>query len=93
MRILGDRLLLSPLPVKTKSDGGIHLPDGQAGDKMVYWRVEQTGSKVKDDCFHPGVIVLTPLYFSHTTLEDGSGRKIVDCNQIEAMLEPDTPDI
>jgi len=89
MRLLGDRLLLSPLPVQERSAGGIVLPQGQAGDVMMWWKVDQLGSKFSKPEVKVGDTVVTPLHFTHTTLEDGSGRKIVDSDQIHGMLEPE----
>jgi co-chaperonin GroES (HSP10) len=93
MRILGNRLLLSPLPARETSPGGILLPQAQTGDVMHYWRVEAvgTGKRLKHGELVPpefavGDLVITPLHFSHTTLEDGTNRKIVDCDQIEGKL-------
>lgn len=94
IRILGDRVLLTPLPVQTISAGGIMLPQGQTGDKMMYWRVDQIGTGKVDKKgnrsapeFNVGQTVVTLLYFSHHTLEDGSGRKIVDCEHVIAKVE------
>jgi hypothetical protein len=32
-------------------------------------------------------MVITKLQFSHHQLEDGTGRRIVGCDQIEGVLE------
>jgi hypothetical protein len=93
MRILGDRLLLSPLPAKKLSDGGIHLLDGQVGDKFIWYRIDQVGTQVKEEVFHVGQVVVTPLYFTHTHLEDGTNRKIVGVDQIHGVILEPTPDI
>lgn len=93
MRILGNRALVSPLPAREKSAGGIVLPQAQVGDVMHYWRVEAVGPGKRDKQgnlvppdFKVGDLVITPLHFSHTTLEDGTGRKIVDCDQFEGKF-------
>ena len=100
MRLLGNRLLLSPLPVKEFSDGGIVLPQGQVGDKKMLWRVDQVGPGIVRKSgvnpmaeFEVGQTVVTPLFFSHHTLEDGTGRKIIDCDQVVAVIEEETADI
>jgi co-chaperonin GroES (HSP10) len=92
-RILGDRLLISPLPEKEFSDGGIVLPRGQVGDVKQLWRVEQLGEGNACKDFSLGQTVITPLHFSHFTLEDGTGRKIVDCDQIVGVFEEPEPDL
>lgn len=93
-RILGDRVLLSPLPAVEKTEGGIIMPQGQAGDVMLYWRVEKVGEGKpgKDGQLQPmkvkvGDIVITPLYHDHVTLEDGSNRKLVGVDQIIGKFE------
>ncbi len=93
MKLLGDRILIAPLPDQEKTAGGIILPQAQVGDVRYYWRVEQVGPGKRDKSgelkapeFTVGDLVVTPLHFSHTTLEDGSGRKIVDCEQIIGKL-------
>lgn len=98
-RILGDRVLLSPLPPVEKTSGGIIMPQGQAGDVMHYWRVEAVGEgkRDKDGLLVPlevkvGDIVVTPLYHDHVTLEDGSHRKLVSVDQIIGKFV-DEPDV
>lgn len=93
MRILGDRILISPLPEKTISDGGIHLPGGETGDKKLFWKVDQLGTKASVPEIQAGSTVITPGYFSHTTLEDGSGRKIIGCDQIEGVFVEELPPV
>jgi co-chaperonin GroES (HSP10) len=92
MKLLGDRLLISPLPVQQRSEGGMFLPQGQVGDAKLWWRVEAVGPGARNKHgvvrpveFAVGDTVLTPLHFTHTTLEDGT--KIVECDQIIARLE------
>ena len=89
MRLLGDRLLLAPLPDRVQSEGGIILPQGQVGDVRYFWKVEAIGEKPNPDLV-VGDTVVTPLYFDHVTLEDGTGRKIVKADQIIAKLEAPT---
>jgi co-chaperonin GroES (HSP10) len=88
-RIIGDRVLLSPLPPQEKTLTGLFLPQAQQGDVMYYWRVDQVGEgkRGKDGelvppAFAVGELVITPLHFTHTTIEDGTNRKLVDCEQI-----------
>lgn len=85
MRILGNRVLLEPLPQATQSSGGIHLVERYQDDKMQY-RVAGigTGKRIPEE-IAVGDCVLTPLYFDHTTLEDGTGRKIVGVEQLIAV--------
>lgn len=87
MKILGDRLLLSPLPVQEVSDGGIFMPAERVGDKRQWYRIDQlgTGTKALLD-FKVGQTVITPLHFSHYEFDDGSKRKIVGCDQIHGVL-------
>lgn len=99
MRILGNRLLLAPLPPREQSAGGIILPQGQAGDVMYFWKVDAVGAgkalkngDIPVNEFSVGDTVITPLYFDHTTLEDGTKRKIVGCEQIVGKLET-VPDL
>lgn len=92
-KILGNRLLLSPLPEKEFSDGGIVLPKGQAGDIKQLWRVEQLGEGRGCEDFTIGQTLISPLHLSHHSLEDGTGRKIVDCDQMVAKFEQPEPDI
>ena len=96
MRILGDRLLLSPLPVQEISNGGIHLPAAHVGDFKMFWKVDEVGPGLRNKRgeivppeFKVGDTVITPLHFSHFTMEDGTERKIVTCDQILGILEPE----
>ncbi len=86
MKILGDRVLISPLPVQERSAGGIVLPLGQAGDFMQWWRVESLGTGKTCAELSIGQTVLTETRTTHTTLEDGTGRKIMGTDQIIAKV-------
>ena len=44
MKLLGNRLLVAPMPVQEKSDGGIILPHADVADKKLWWRIEQVGT-------------------------------------------------
>lgn len=85
MKILGNRVLLEPLPKPTVSEGGIHFVMRYQDDKMQ-WRVAAvgTGTKIPAE-IQVGCSVLSPLYFDHFTLEDGTGRKIVGIDQLIAV--------
>lgn len=85
MKILGNRVLLEPLPKPTRSAGGIHFAMPWQDDKMQ-WRIAALGNgkKVPPE-IEVGNFVLTPLYFNHFTLEDGTGRKIVGVEQLLAV--------
>lgn len=88
MKILGNRLLIAPLPVQEKSDGGIFLPQAPVGDVKQWWRVEavgthepkrdgrlrQHGTSAAD--YHVGQVVCLNNAYTNSTLPDG--RKIVD---------------
>lgn len=100
MRILGNKLLVAPLPPQEKSAGGIVMPAEQVGDLKMWWRVEQVGEgaalpkkpKTKPhgllaSDYRVGEVVITKLQFSHHHLEDGTGRRIVSCDQFEGRLE------
>jgi co-chaperonin GroES (HSP10) len=90
--------MLEPLPVQESSSGGIFLPKSHVGDQKLWWRVVALGTHVTEpgkphthgtsaSDYQLGQVVLTPLHFSHTTLEDGSERKIVDVDQLIAVLD------
>src|SRR6267378_6317391 len=85
MKILGDRLLVSPLPVQERSSGGIVLPQGQAGDFMQWWKIESLGTGKTCADLAVGQTVLTETRTTHETLDDG--RKIMGTDQIIAKLE------
>lgn len=101
MKLLGNRILISPLPVQERTETGLFLPEGSAGDKKLWWRVDQIGThQPKPGKFRPhgtscsdyeiGQRVLLPGEYTHTTLPDG--RKIVECgrddhDQVIAVLE------
>ena len=98
MKLLGNRLLVAPLPVQEKSDGGIFLPHGAAGDKKLWWRVEQVGTHVPKNIgkrvhgtsamdYHVGQVVCLNNAFTNTTLNDGTERKIVETQYVEAVME------
>jgi co-chaperonin GroES (HSP10) len=91
MRIVGNRVLVSPLPVAELSPGGIVLPHGHAGDFKQWWIVESLGTGVACEDLAVGQTVLTETRTTHETLDDG--RKIMGLDQIIAKLEPDTPEI
>jgi len=85
LKILGNRVLLEPLPKPTQSAGGILFPM-QYQDDGTQWRVAGlgTGPKVPPE-IEVGDCVMSPLYFDHFTLEDGTGRKIVGVEQLIAV--------
>lgn len=72
-----DNVLLSAIPPKPVSAGGIHLVE-QYNDDRMQWIVDAVGPKVTEVV--PGDRVLTPLYFDHVTLADG--RKLVSQKQL-----------
>ena len=98
MKLLGNRLLVSPLPTQEKTESGIFLPQAQAGDKRLWWRIEQVGThQPKRDGklrahgtsasdYRVGQVVLLNNNYTNTTLED-TDRKIVETQYIEAVLE------
>jgi hypothetical protein len=88
------------MPSQERTASGLHLPQAQVGDVRMWWRVEQVGEggalpkKLKTkphglvaSDYAPGDIVCTALHTSHYTFEDGTERKIVDCEQIIGKLE------
>lgn len=98
MKLLGNRLMVSPLPVQEKSGGGIFLPHGAAGDKKLWWRVEQVGThQPKPDKrrahgtsasdYRVGQVVCLNNAFTNTSLDDGTERKIVETQYVEAVME------
>jgi len=90
MKILGNRVLVSPLPVQERSTGGVILPQAQAGDFMQWWRVEILGTGKPCAELAIGQTVLTESRTTHETLHDG--RKIFSMDQIIAKLET-VPDL
>ena len=90
MKLLGNRLLVFPLPVQERTNGNIVLPAGQAGDFKQWWKIEQLGTGHRCADFAIGQTVLTQLHTTHETLDDG--RKILGTDQIIAFLEIE-PDI
>lgn len=96
MKLLGNRLLVAPLPVQEKSDGGIFLPHGDVADKKLWWRIEAVGThqpaggKLRPHGtsaadFNVGQTVLLNNAYTNTTMPDG--RKIVDTQYVEAVIE------
>ncbi len=84
IRPLGNAVLLGQNAAIEKSDGGIYIPPvAQQEGQMAYY-VVAVGPKVKD--IVPGDKVVTPLYFEHVVLEDGTGRKLVRDTQILGVL-------
>ena len=97
MKLLGNNALIEPLPVKEQTEGGIFLPQERVGDKKLFWRVLAVSETAKlpkkraiPEELRAGALVVTPLHFSHHHLEDGTGRRICNVDQFEAVLE-DSP--
>lgn len=104
MKLLGNRLLVAPMPVQEKSDGGIILPHADVADKKLWWRIEQVGTHqpkggklrphgTSASDYHAGQVVCLNNAYTNTTLEDGTGRKIVDTQYIEAVMDEAVPEI
>lgn len=66
---LRDQMLLVQIPPKMTTNGGILLVDQYQDDRMQ-WIVVAAGPKCK--YVQAGDKILTPLYFDHVTLDDGS---------------------
>jgi len=90
--------ILEPLPVLEKTATGIFLPQGQAGDYVMNYKVvrmganplSKKGNEIPQD-FGVGDLVISPLNFSHTTLDNG--HKIVAFDQIIAKFETEMLDL
>lgn len=98
MRILGNRILIAPLPAPTTSANGLHLPVNYNDPRSAQqYRVEAVGPgrRLKTGVTIPpevmvGDYVLAPLHHDHITLDDG--RKIVDASEILMRWRPsETP--
>lgn len=83
LKPLGNRILLSPLPKKLRSAGGLHLIE-QYNDDRTQWKVEAVGTQVKDVV--TGDLVYTPLHFDHTVLDNGC--VITPADQIQMIFGP-----
>ncbi len=91
LKILGNRLLLEPLPKKTHSDGGILLAQAYQDDRSQYRVLALgTGPKIPPEV-RVGDCVMTPLTYDYFTFEDGSGRIIANVDQLIAVWEQNPP--
>ncbi len=82
IRCLKTTVLIGPLPAAKTTASGLHLPESQ---QNVPYYVCAIGPKVEGMAV--GNRVITPLYFDHITLEDGTGRKLVKADQILGVME------
>lgn len=81
-QLLGNRVLLKPLPKPVQSAGGILIPQQYQDDSKLYEVVavgpgEWRKNKKKKMVFHPmevkpGDKVLAELYHDHLILDDGT---------------------
>jgi co-chaperonin GroES (HSP10) len=94
MRLLGNSVLIAPIPQAQQSEGGIYF-DMTRQDDQKQWLVLQTGwgsfrvKKGKPPVYlpievWPGDRVLVDMSLGAKALEDGSHRRIVDASQILA---------
>lgn len=82
LKLLGNRVLLKPLPKTLKSGAGIHYPERYVDDVKLYEVVavgpgEWRKNKKKKMVFHPmevkpGDKVLAELFHDHLIMEDGT---------------------
>jgi len=99
MKLLGNNVLVEPLPQKKMSVGGIVFMERYRDDEMQ-WRVLAAGpgrlvrKKGKPDVFIPVEVepcdhVLTPMvHGNRLAFEDGSKRLIIDADEIIAKWRP-----
>lgn len=99
MRLLGNTVLLEPLPVKLVSPGGIHYFERYRDDRMQF-RVLAVGpgrvvrKKGRPDVLipvevEPGDHCLTAqIHGNKLAFEDGSGRIIIEADEIIAKWRP-----
>jgi len=94
-RMIGNNVLLEPLPQAQQSPGGIHYVQTYRDDQ-TQWRVLSVGpGKVNKKGIlialevKPGDRVVAPLYHDHAVLADG--RRVVDAGQIIAVFGSEAP--
>lgn len=97
MKLIGNIVLVEPLPKKTISEGGIHFVMRYRDDDMQ-WKVLEVGSgtivrkKGKPDVhipieLEPGDHCLTPMVCGNKYVFK-DGRRILDANEIIAKWKP-----
>ena len=88
MRLLGTRLLVSPIAAKLISVGGIHLPHQyQHGENEKTWRVLGVGQGVEE--IRVGDAVLVPNWSHRDDL--GGGRFILEQREVVAVIREEPP--
>lgn len=90
VKLLGNRVLVAPLPQATKSAGGIHLAQRYQDDQMQFrvlavgpGKANKKGVLVPPEV-KPGDQIVAGLYHTHTILEDG--RRVIDASEILAVV-------
>jgi len=90
MKILGNRILIKPLPQDTKSRGGIHLVDNYNDNQMLFEVLDVgPGRRVKGSLLPPEVSVgdriIAHSFQSNVHVFD-DGRKIIDADGVMLVL-------
>lgn len=90
MKLLGNRVLVQPLPQATQSSGGIQYSPSYRDDQTRYrvlavgpGRRLKNGTVIPPEVSH-GDLVIAPLYHDHAILKDGC--RVIDAGQIIAVV-------
>jgi chaperonin GroES len=94
IRLLGNNILIAPINngAETSPSGRLWLAEAYSDDRKQYYVLAVgPGKRNKKGIVVPTEInvgdkILTNLYFSHHTMEDGTGRKIINADHIEAVI-------
>lgn len=87
MKLLGTRILVTPIASKLISTGGIHLPHQyQHGENEKLWRVTDIGQGVEE--IRVGDAVLVPNWSHRDDL--GGGRFIIEQREVVAVIREET---
>lgn len=88
MKLLGTRILVTPIASKLISVGGIHLPHQyKSGDNDKLWRVTDIGQGVEE--IRVGDAVLVPNWTHRDDL--GGGRFIIEQREVVAVIREEAP--
>ena len=86
MKLLGTRILVSPIAAKLISIGGIHLLP-QKGESEKMWRVLDVGQGVDEIRKGDSVLVGDWAYRA----DIGDGQRIIDQKEVIAVIREDSP--
>jgi len=86
LKLLGTRILVTPISAKLISVGGIHLPHQyKSGDNDKLFRVTNIGQGVEE--IRVGDAVLVPNWSYRA--EVGEGQAIIDQKEVIAVIRED----